>query len=148
MSHPLFSQPIEVLHVEDNPGDVRLTKEALKGSNLRCRINVVEDGTEALHFLRREGRHANAVRPNLILLDLNLPKKNGREVLKEIKTDLDLKRIPVVVFTSSNSEQDVLRSYDSHANCYITKPIGINEFPKVIHSIESFWLRVAQLPMR
>ena len=139
-------RPVEILLVEDNPGDVRLTQEALKEGRVRNRLHVAGDGVEALAFLRREGRHASAPRPDLILLDLNLPKKDGREVLAEVKTDADLKRIPVVVLTTSEAEQDVLRSYDLHANCYITKPVDLEKFLGVVRSLEDFWLTIVRLP--
>jgi two-component system, chemotaxis family, response regulator Rcp1 len=141
-------RPIEILLVEDNPGDVRLTKEALKEGKVRNNLQVAEDGEEALEFLRRQGRHAQATRPDLILLDLNLPKKSGREVLEEIKADPELKRIPVVVLTVSKAEQDVLKSYNLHANCYITKPVDLDQFIDVVQSIEDFWLTVVMLPPR
>ena len=137
---------IQILLVEDNPGDVRLTIEALKEGKVRNELRVVSDGAEALGFLRREGGYADATRPDLILLDLNLPKKDGREVLEEIKADERLKRIPVVILTSSRAEQDVLRSYDLSANCYITKPVDLDQFISVVKSIEDFWLTVVTLP--
>ena len=140
--------PIEILLVEDNPGDVRLTKEALKEGRFANLINVVVDGFEAMAFLRREGKYANASRPDLILLDLNLPKKNGREVLAEIKADSDLKRIPVVVLTSSQAEKDIVATYNLHANCYITKPVDFEQFICVVRSIEDFWFAVVKLPPR
>ncbi len=138
-------EPVEVLLVEDNPGDVRLTKEAFKDGKICNRLNVAGDGVEALAFLRREGRYANAPRPDLILLDLNLPKKDGRDVLAEIKAEEDLKRIPVVVLTTSNAEKDVLRTYDLHANCYIIKPVDFSQFITVIKTIEDFWFNVVKL---
>ncbi len=141
-------RPIEILLVEDNPGDVRLTQEALKEGKVRNNMYVASDGEEALTFLRRQGKYAEACRPDLILLDLNLPKKSGREVLEEIKADPDLKRIPVVVLTISKAEQDVLKSYDLHANCYITKPVDLEQFIEVVKSIEDFWLTVVMLPPR
>jgi Response regulators consisting of a CheY-like receiver domain and a winged-helix DNA-binding domain len=140
--------PIEILLVEDNPGDVRLTKEALKEGRFANLINVAVDGFEAMAFLRREGKYANASRPDLILLDLNLPKKNGREVLAEIKADSDLKRIPVVVLTSSQAEKDIVATYNLHANCYITKPVDFEQFICVVRSIEDFWFAVVKLPPR
>jgi len=140
--------PIEILLVEDNPGDVRLTKEALKEGRFANIINVAVDGFEAMAFLRREGKYANASRPDLILLDLNLPKKNGREVLAEIKADSDLKRIPVVVLTSSQAEKDIVATYNLHANCYITKPVDFEQFICVVRSIEDFWFAVVKLPPR
>jgi chemotaxis family two-component system response regulator Rcp1 len=139
-------KPIEILLVEDNPGDVRLTQEALKENKIRNTLHVAVDGVEAMAFLRREGKHARSPRPDLILLDLNLPKKDGREVLAEIKTDEDLKRIPVVILTTSSAEQDILKTYNLHANCYITKPVDLGQFIGVIRSIEDFWLAVVKLP--
>jgi two-component system response regulator len=139
-------EPVEVLLVEDSPADVRLTQEALKEEKLFIRLNVVPDGVEAMAYLRREGKYANAARPDLILLDLNLPKKDGREVLKEIKSDQKLKVIPVVVLTISRTEEDVARSYDLHANCFITKPIDLNQFSRVVKTIQEFWLTIVKLP--
>lgn len=136
----------EFLLVEDNPGDVRLTQEALSESKLRNHLSVVGDGVEALAFLRREGKYADAPRPDIILLDLNLPKKSGREVLAEIKADPVLRRIPVVIITSSEAEQDVLASYDLHVNCYISKPVDLDQFIKVVRSIETFWITIVKLP--
>ena len=138
--------PVEILLVEDNPGDVRLTEEALKESKVLNNLYVAEDGVEALEFLRKEGRHAGAPHPDLILLDLNLPKKDGRELLEEIKSHDDLKRIPVVVLTTSRAEEDILRMYDQHANCYITKPIDFEQFIEVVRSIENFLLTIVKLP--
>jgi len=140
--------PIEILLVEDNPGDVRLTMEALKEGRFANLINVAVDGFEAMAFLRREGIYANAPKPDLILLDLNLPKKNGREVLAEIKTDPNLKRIPVVILTSSQAETDIVATYNLHANCYITKPVDFEQFIGVVRSIEDFWFAVVKLPPR
>ncbi|HXE74057.1 MAG TPA: response regulator [Candidatus Xenobia bacterium] len=139
-------KPIEILLVEDNPGDVRLTLEALKEAKVSNNLNVVADGVEALAFLRRQGKHSEAPRPDLVLLDLNLPRKDGREVLGEIKQDEALKRIPVVVLTTSRAEEDILKSYDLHANCYITKPVDLERFLTVVKSIEDFWLTVVKLP--
>ncbi len=139
-------KPIEILLVEDNLADIRLTQEALKEEKLHNNLSVVNDGVEALAFLRREGKYANAVRPDLILLDLNLPRKDGREVLKEIKNDPDLKAIPVVVLTISDAEKDILASYNLHANCYITKPLDLNQFSRVVKSIQDFWLTIVRLP--
>lgn len=139
-------QGIEILLVEDNPGDVRLTREALKDGKIVNNLHIAEDGVEALAFLRREGKYRDAVRPELILLDLNLPKKDGREVLAEIKADKDLKRIPVVILTSSAAEQDIVKSYNLHANCYVTKPVDLDQFINVVKSIEYFWLTVVRLP--
>lgn len=137
---------IEILLVEDNPGDVRLMMEAFKEGKIFCHINVAEDGMEAMKYLKREEEYSDAPRPDLIMLDLNLPKKDGREVLKEIKSDEELKRIPVVVLTTSSAEEDVLRTYNLHANCYITKPVDLEQFLKLVHSIENFWLTVVKLP--
>lgn len=139
-------KPIEILLVEDNPGDVRLAVEALRDAKVANRLHVVEDGVEAMSFLRREGRYADVPRPDLILLDLNLPRRDGREVLAEIKQDVDLKRIPVVVLTSSAAEQDVVQAYNLYANCYITKPVDLDQFLEVVKSIEDFWLMVVKLP--
>jgi len=136
------------LLVEDNPGDVRLTKEALKEGKVMNVLNTVGDGEEALAYLRREGAYAQATRPDLVLLDLNLPRKSGREVLAEIKEDPDLKRIPVVILTVSEAEQDIIKSYNLHANCYITKPVNLEQFIEVVKSIEDFWLTVVMLPPR
>lgn len=137
---------IEILLIEDNPGDVRLTQEVLKEGKISNHLNVVEDGAQAIDFLHRHGRFAHAPRPDLILLDLNLPRKNGREVLAEIKLNTDLKRIPVVVLTTSQAEEDVLQVYDLNANCYIVKPIDLEQFIKVVRSIEQFWLTIVKLP--
>jgi len=136
------------LLVEDNPGDVRLTKEALKEGKVMNVLNTVGDGEEALAYLRRQGVYTQATRPDLILLDLNLPRKSGREVLAEIKDDPDLKRIPVVILTISEAEQDIIKSYNLHANCYITKPVNLEQFIGVVKSIEDFWLTVVMLPPR
>jgi chemotaxis family two-component system response regulator Rcp1 len=140
------ASPIEVLLVEDSPGDVRLTREAFKDAKVHINLHVASDGAKAMAFLKREGEYTSAPRPDLILLDLNLPKKDGREVLGEIKEDPTLKTIPVVVLTTSASEADVLRSYQLHANCYITKPVGLEGFLTVVKSIDSFWLSVVKLP--
>ena len=139
-------RPIEILLVEDNPGDVRLTMEGLNEGKVRNNLHVARDGVEALAFLRRESDFVDAVRPDLILLDLNLPRKDGREVLSEIKSDADLKTIPVVVLTTSRAEQDVLHSYQLQANCYITKPVDLEQFITVVKSIEDFWLTIVTLP--
>ena len=138
--------PIEILLVEDNPGDVRLTQEVMKDAKVRNHLNVAADGVEAMAFLRREGRHAEAPRPDLVLLDLNLPKKDGREVLEEIKQDAGLQNIPVVILTTSQAEEDVLRSYQLCANAYVTKPVDLERFLEVVKSIESFWLEIVRLP--
>lgn len=139
-------EKIEILLVDDNPGDVRLTQEAFKDSNLTNKLNVVEDGVEALSFLRREGQYLQAPRPDLILLDLNLPRKHGREVLAEIKADEELKRIPVVVLSTSDDIRDIASSYDLHANCYITKPVDLPHFVNIVKSIEVFWFNTVKLP--
>ncbi|MEJ2366626.1 MAG: response regulator [Deltaproteobacteria bacterium] len=141
-------KPIEILLVEDNPGDVRLTKEVLMEGKVRNNLQTVGDGVEAMAFLRKENNYAEAPRPDLILLDLNLPKKDGREVLQEIKADHQLRTIPVVVLTTSAADEDILRSYDLSANCYITKPVDLYQFIKVIRSIEAFWLTIVSLPKR
>jgi chemotaxis family two-component system response regulator Rcp1 len=146
VSHPPARRAIEILMVEDSPSDAQLAVEALRDAKISNRLSHVEDGIEALRFLRRQGPHQNAPRPDLILLDLNLPRKDGREVLAELKDDPDLKVIPVVVLTTSRSEQDVLRSYQLHANCYITKPLDFTQFMAVVKSIEHFWLTVVTLP--
>ena len=139
-------RPVQILLVEDNPGDVGLTIEALKEAKVLNKLTVVKDGIEALSLLRRQGQHAHAARPDLILLDLNLPKKDGREVLAEIKADDNLKRIPVIILTTSENEQDVVKSYNLYANCYITKPLDLDRFIKVVKSIEDFWLGIVVLP--
>lgn len=141
-----FGEPIDILLVEDSEGDARLAREALKDSKIRNVLHHVADGEEAMAFLRREGRFADAPRPGLILLDLNLPKKDGREVLAEVKGDENLKRIPVVILTISSDEEDILKSYNLHANCYITKPIDLQQFMKMVKSIEDFWLTIVRLP--
>jgi two-component system response regulator len=139
-------KPIEILLVEDNPGDVGLAREALEIGKLCNDLNVVGDGEAALAYLRGQGKYSGKPRPDLILLDLNLPKKDGREVLAEIKADRALRRIPVVILTSSSAEQDILKSYDLHANCYITKPIDMDQFVKVVQSIKDFWFTIVKLP--
>jgi two-component system, chemotaxis family, response regulator Rcp1 len=138
--------PVEILLVEDNPGDVRLTREALREGKVYNNLHWAKDGVEALEFLRREGKHGKAPRPDIILLDLNLPKKDGREVLQVIKSDEQLKHIPVVVLTTSKAEEDVLKSYALHANCYVTKPVDLEKFIVVVKSIDRFWLTVVTLP--
>jgi CheY-like chemotaxis protein len=139
-------EAIQILLVEDNPGDVRLTEEALKDSKVHIRLDVVMDGVEAMAFLRRSGKYANASRPDIILLDLNLPRKDGRTVLAEIKEDELLRRIPVVILTTSDDEHDILRSYDLHANCYITKPLDLRQFATIVKTIENFWFQIVKLP--
>lgn len=141
-----YGDSIEILLVEDNEGDARLAKEALRDSKIRNTIHHVSDGEAAIAFLRREGSFRNVPTPDLVLLDLNLPRKDGREVLAEVKADGDLKRIPVVILTVSSAEEDVLKSYNLHANCYITKPLDLAQFMKVVHSIEDFWLTIVKLP--
>jgi CheY-like chemotaxis protein len=141
-------RPIEILLVEDNPGDVRLTVEALKEAKVHNHLNVARDGVEALEYLRREKSHANAARPDVILLDLNLPRKDGREVLADIKSDEELCQIPVVILTTSKAEEDILRSYQLHANCYVTKPVDLDQFMTVVRSIEDFWFTIVRLPSR
>ena len=142
----MVGKSIEILLVEDNPGDARLTLEGFRDAKVLNKITVVEDGIEALAYLRQEGKYAQAVRPDLILLDLNMPKKDGREVLSEIKLAEDLKSIPVLVFTVSSAEKDILRSYDLQANAFITKPIDFDEFTGVVKSLEEFWLTIVKLP--
>ncbi|MBA3868959.1 MAG: response regulator [Anaerolineae bacterium] len=139
-------EAVEILLVEDSPGDVRLTQEALKDSKLYNNLNVVPDGVEAIAFLRRQGQYTNAPRPDLILLDLNLPRMDGRQVLQEIKNDENLKRIPVVVLTTSSNETDIFITYNLHANCYISKPVDFTQFINVVKSIESFWFSIVKLP--
>jgi chemotaxis family two-component system response regulator Rcp1 len=139
-------KPIEILLVEDNPADVRLTQEALREGKVRNNLHVARDGVEALEFLRREGKFTGSPRPDLVLLDLNLPRKDGREVLAQVKDDPELKTIPIVVLTTSSAEIDILRSYSLHANCYITKPVDLEQFVKVVKTIDDFWLTVVRLP--
>lgn len=146
MDEQKYSRPIEILLVEDNPGDARLTIEALKEGKVRNNIYVAADGMEALNYLFREGKFVDVTRPDIILLDLNLPKKNGREVLEIIKSDKDLRRIPVVILTTSKAEEDIVKTYDLHANCYITKPVDLDQFIRVIKSMEDFWLTIVKLP--
>jgi CheY-like chemotaxis protein len=146
MSNAALGRPVEILLVEDNPGDVDLTRETLQDSKLLNHMNVVGNGVEAMAYLRRQGKYAEATRPDLILLDLNLPKKDGREVLAEVKADDRLRRIPVVVLTTSSAEQDILQTYDLHANCYITKPVNLDQFSAVVQAIEEFWFTIVKLP--
>ncbi|MBA7664566.1 Response regulator rcp1 [subsurface metagenome] len=146
MSGQTMAKPIEILLVEDNPGDVRLTREAFKEGKVLNNLSVVEDGAEAMAFLRQQGKYADVPRPDLILLDLNLPKKDGREVLPEIKGDTNLKRIPVVVLTTSKAEQDILKTYNLHANCYVTKPVDLEQFISVVRFVQHFWLSIVKLP--
>ena len=140
------SIPVDILLVEDNAGDVRLTQEVLRDSKVRNNLIVASNGEEALACLRKQGKFKDTIRPDLILLDLNLPKKDGREVLAEIKDDADLKRIPVVILTTSKAEEDILRTYNLHANCYVTKPVDLEQFVKVVKSLEDFWLAIVKLP--
>lgn len=142
----MIGKSIEILLVEDNPGDVRLMREALKENKVLNSLHAVSDGLKALAFLRRKDQYADAPRPDLILLDLNLPKKDGREVLSDIKIDEDLKRIPVVILTTSQAEEDILRTYNLYANCYIIKPVDLEQFVKVVKSIKNFWLTIVRLP--
>ena len=142
-----MNRPVEIFLAEDSSGDVRLTREALNESEVSNHLSVVEDGEEALNYLHRKGKYAEAVRPDLILLDLHLPKKDGREVLAEIKNDPNLKRIPVVILTTSDSEQDILKTYDLHANCFVTKPVNLDKFIAVIRAIVDFWFTVVKLPL-
>jgi len=146
MSNSDRGEPIEILLVEDSPDDADLTIDALRDGRVRNRITHVEDGVEALALLRREGKYADAQRPDLILLDLNLPRKNGQEVLAEVKRDPNLRRIPVVVMTSSDDEKDILAAYNHHVNCYVTKPVDLDQFIGVVKSIEHFWLTIVKLP--
>ena len=142
------TRPIEILLVEDNPGDARLTREALRDGTVQNNLSVVDDGVEALAFLRREGAYQESPRPDLILLDLNLPRKDGRQVLAEIKADPDLKMIPVVILTTSTAEEDVLNSYGLHANAYVKKPVDLSQFLRVVQAIEEFWLTLVTFPRR
>jgi chemotaxis family two-component system response regulator Rcp1 len=141
-----YGRSVEILLVEDNPGDVRLTQEALRGVKIRNSLSVVGDGVEAMMFLRREGEFANAPRPDIVLLDLNLPRMDGTEVLRTLKADPDLRSIPVVVLTTSQAEDDILRSYRLNANCYVSKPVDFDQFIQVVQAIEDFWLTVVKLP--
>jgi CheY-like chemotaxis protein len=142
------SKPVEILLVEDSPSDAALTIEALEAGKVANKLTLVEDGVEAMDFLRRRGKYAKATRPDLIMLDLNLPRKDGREVLVEIKNDPDLKIIPIIVLTTSHSDKDILQSYQLNANCYITKPVDFTQFIDVVKSIEKFWLTVVTLPQK
>lgn len=147
MNYQTTERPIEILIVEDNPGDVRLIAEALSDGKVENKLNIAKDGMEATAFLNREGKYADAVYPDLILLDLNLPRKNGPEVLAEIKEDRTLKHIPVVILTSSQEGEDIVKTYNLHANCYITKPIDLEQFIMVVKSIRDFWLTIVKLPV-
>jgi CheY-like chemotaxis protein len=146
MNMQQMSKPIEILLVEDNPGDARLVVEAFREGKVHNRLHVVRDGVEAITFLRQEEKYAGAPRPDLLMLDLNLPKKDGREVLQEIKTDEHLRRIPVVVMTTSQADEDILKAYDLHANCYVTKPVDLDQFIHLVRSVEDFWLTIVKLP--
>lgn len=146
MSNSNRGESIEILLVEDSPDDAKLTIDALRDGRVRNNITHLEDGVEAMAFLRRSGPFADAPRPDLILLDLNLPRKNGREVLAEIKQDPELRRIPVVIMTSSDDEKDILAAYNLYVNCYVTKPVDLNQFIDVVKSIESFWFNIVKLP--
>jgi two-component system, chemotaxis family, response regulator Rcp1 len=146
MAGEVIGKPIEILLVEDSPGDADLARETLADSKVNNTLHVVGDGEEAMAFLRQEGRYTHAPHPDLVLLDLNLPKKSGREVLAEMKADAHMRRIPVVVLTVSKAEEDILKAYDLHANCYITKPIDLFQFVKVVQAIEDFWLTIVKLP--
>jgi two-component system, chemotaxis family, response regulator Rcp1 len=146
MSFETFVRPIDILLVEDNPGDIRLTQETLTDSKMHNNVIVVYNGEEALAYLYRRGEYRNAVRPDLIILDLNLPKKGGHEVLEQVKEDPELKHIPIVILTSSKAEEDILKTYNLHANCYVTKPLDLEQFCTVVNTIESFWLSIVKLP--
>jgi len=146
MNMEKMGRAVQMLLVEDNLGDIRLTKETLRDAKVMVNLHVVGDGVEAMAFLRKEGKHANAPRPDLVLLDLNLPKKDGREVLAEMKQDPDLRRIPVVILTISNGQEDILKSYNLHANAYVTKPLNLEQFAKIVKAIEDFWFTVVKLP--
>ncbi len=146
MNQRTMGRPVEILVVEDNPGDVRLIRETLKEAKILVKLQVVGDGVEAMAYLRGTGKYASASRPDLVLLDLNLPRKHGSEVLAEVKEDPDLKRIPIVVLTISSDEEDILRSYNLHANAYVTKPLGLEQFSKIARAIEDFWFTVVKLP--
>jgi len=142
------NQDVEILLVDDNVGDILLTKEALKGVKFHNAVSVARDGVEALEFLRRQGKFANSPRPDLVLLDLNMPRKSGSEVLAEMKEDMDLRLIPVVVLTSSDADADVLKAYRLHANCYVTKPVDLDQMIKAVQAIDDFWMSIVKLPPR
>jgi CheY-like chemotaxis protein len=146
MANPAHGDPIEILLVEDSPDDADLTVDALRDGRVRNRITVLDNGVDAMAYLRREGKYLAAPRPDLILLDLNLPRKNGREVLAEVKQDPDLRRIPVVIMTSSDDEKDILTAYNLYANCYVTKPVDLDQFIGVVKTIEHFWFSIVKLP--
>ncbi|MBI3853133.1 MAG: response regulator [Verrucomicrobia bacterium] len=146
MKEEPVSELVQILLVEDNPGDVRLTRESFRECRVGNKLHVVDDGVKAMAFLRRAGEYAQVPRPNVIILDLNLPRKDGREVLEDIKADPDLKRIPVVILTSSEAEQDIVQAYNLHANCYISKPLAFEHFIKIVRAIEDFWFEIVKLP--
>ncbi|MGE5498075.1 MAG: response regulator [Syntrophothermus sp.] len=146
MTNNINSNQVDILLVEDNPGDIRLTQEALKEGKIRNNLYIAQDGVEAMDFLHQRGKFTNAPRPDIILLDLNLPRKDGRQVLDEIKQDDRLKRIPVVILTTSDADEDIIRTYNHHSNCYITKPLDLDRFVRVVQSIEDFWLTIVKLP--
>lgn len=146
METQTLNQPVEILLVEDNEADVRLTKEGIREAKIHNNLNIVRDGEEAMQYLKNEPKYKHVPRPDLILLDLNLPKKDGREVLQEIKKDEKLRHIPVIVFTTSQAEQDIVKSYNLHANCYVVKPLNLDQFTKVVRSIEDFWFSIVSLP--
>jgi CheY-like chemotaxis protein len=148
VARQFYAKPIDILLVEDNPADVRLTREALVAGKVLNRLSVVSDGLEALAFLRHEGQYGKSPRPDLILLDLNMPHMDGRDLLRIVKTDPDFHFIPVVILTTSDAEQDILKSYDLHANSYITKPVDMEQFIRVVRSMEDFWFQIAKLPSR
>jgi len=143
-----IARPVQILIVEDNPADARLVREVMRDSKILNEIHWVPDGVEAMAFLRRQGKYPQAPRPNLMFLDLNMPRKDGREVLSEVKSDPDLRRIPVVVMTSSQAEEDIARAYDQHANCYVRKPISFEQFHAVVKTLENFWFSTVELPSR
>ncbi|MCX7008392.1 MAG: response regulator [Kiritimatiellaeota bacterium] len=147
MPTPHYIRPIEILLVEDNPGDVRLTQEAARETKVHNNMHIVSNGLDAMAFLHHEGRYASVPRPDLILLDLNMPGMDGREVLRLVKSDESLRRIPVVIITSSQAEEDILRAYDLQASCYVTKPVDLDQFIKVVKNIENFWLTIVKLPI-
>jgi two-component system response regulator len=148
MNAESLGRPIEVLLVEDDPADVELTLEVMDRTRLKVQMNVVKDGVEAMEYLRRDGKYTDSIRPDLILLDLNMPRKDGREVLHEIKSDEDLKSISVVILTTSDSDEDIIKTYATGANCYVTKPVGLEQFIKVVKAIEDFWFTVVKYPIR
>lgn len=144
----MADRDVQILLVEDNPGDVRLTIEALRGAKVANELHVVSDGEAAIDYLRQRGPHADACRPDIVLLDLNLPRLDGREVLEDVKSDPDLGSIPILVLTSSAAQEDIARSYELHANCFVSKPVGFSEFISAVHSLEGFWLKIVKLPPR